>query len=131
MPRVEGLGHADRGAVRSHPHAAISDHTRRHAPEQLEGHVGVENGREVVVGVGVDEARGERVACDIDLERSVAADRSDRTDAVPVDGYLRLDRSFAAAIVEGGVAEDDVVLRRQGYSSCFEVHGPADGTRYR
>jgi hypothetical protein len=71
------------------------------------------------MGVDVDEAGRQRLAAELDgLASGERSRRSDRRDAVAVDGYVAGLRRRAAAVDDRAVGEDEIVSRRCHVRTC-------------
>ena len=62
----------------------------------------------VVVGVDVDETRGDKPAARVDLVSASAVNRSDRDEATAGDSDVRLERRPAHAVRDGAAADDEI-----------------------
>ena len=99
--------------------AAIADDDRGDALAELAGHaVGPAQHGAVVMGVGVDEAGGERLALRHHLPvRAGAAEVADGDDAVAADADIAAPGRRARAVEDGGITDDEVAAQRHGRKS--------------
>ena len=97
-----------RRLIRHHAGAAVADDVGGHALHDLERHLGIEEHREVVVAVHVDEARRHRQAGRLDLHPAPARHRAHGGDAIAPHRHVRDRARRAAAVVHGAASDDDV-----------------------
>ncbi|HSB25822.1 MAG TPA: hypothetical protein VLE94_22200 [Burkholderiaceae bacterium] len=90
--------------------AAVADDRGRHAQRRRRAGVRVPRELGVVVGVAVDDAGHQREAVGVDDLRGVGGQRGrDGADAPGAHGEVGADRVGTAAVVDGGVADQQVV----------------------
>ena len=130
--RAEERRHRAQPGARPRRHAAVADHDRGHALAEGAVHPEVGEGREVGVGVDVDEAGGEREAGGVDglrrLGRGLRGPRrpgllrpTDLDDASAGDTDRAAPRGRAAAVDDKRVRDQEVQHTRD--STCLIDRG--------